>query len=44
VVKQNFYFILSAAVRNLLSFVEFVLKLQVCYIPGLEVVQASILQ
>jgi len=35
---------LSAAVKNLLSFVEFVLKLRVRYVPGLEAVEASILR
>jgi len=33
-----------AAVRNLPSFAEFILKLQVRYVPGLAAVQASILR
>jgi len=43
-VKKNFNIFLSAAVRNLQHFAEFVLKPRVCYVLGLEVVQAFILQ
>jgi len=43
-VKLNFDFFLSVAVRNLPSFAEFVLKLRVCYFPGLEAIHASILK
>jgi len=40
----EFRYVLSAAVTNLPSFAELVLKLRVCYVPSLETVQPSILQ
>jgi len=41
-IEFRFYF-LSAAVRNSTSLDELILKLRRCYVPGPELVQASIL-